>query len=67
MFRDGIVMAYQLSGKLKRSLKKRVKKKVKLDWISSGKDVDRLLHIGLENKKYSFKDLAFKVIGKKFI
>ena len=62
----GIVMVYQLNGKLRRNLKKG-KEKGEVGLNKFRQRCRRLLNIGSRNKRHSFKDLVFRVIGKKFI
>ena len=60
-------MAYQLSGKLKRSLKKKGKEKSEVGLDKFRQRCRSFAEYWVENKRHSFKDLAFRVIGKKFI
>ena len=53
--------------KVEEEFKKKGKEKSEVGLDKFRKDVDRLLNIGLRNKRHSFKDLVFRVIGKKFI
>ena len=64
MFQGGIVMVYQLNGKLSNNIKKIKKIRMKYQLLNLEKNVDHLQKNGLKSIKVNLNDYVLLAIGK---